>query len=326
MKLGVFTILFNDLDLGSTLDLASNLGLDAVEIGTGGYSKSTHCDMEELLRSDAAVQEYLEKFRRRGLFISALGAQGNPVHPNPQLAERYRRDFEQTVLLAERLGVDTVLVLSGCPGGAPGDTTPNWVTCAWPEDYPNILAYQWNDVLIPYWCKAAAFARAHGVTKIGVEPHPGFCVYNTETLLKLRQAVGEEIGVNFDPSHLFWQGIDPVAAIRAFGGCIWHVHAKDTGIDALNTAVNGVLDAKPYSDTGGRSWIFRTVGYGHPEETWRRIVSALAGVGYDGVLSIEHEDCLMTREEGLAKAAELLGRVAIRENVQKKWWETRPEG
>lgn len=326
MKIGAFTILFNDISLEDTLDKLSGLGIEAVEIGTGAYSRSNHCDVEGLLNSTEKLKEYEDKFRKRQMFISALSTHGNPVHPNKDSAARHHKDFENTVLLAEKLGIDTVLVLSGCPGGSPADQTPNWVTCAWPEDFRRILDYQWNEVLIPYWKKASEFARNHGVMKLGIEPHPGFCVYNTETLQCLRRAVGKEIGINFDPSHFFWQGIDPVQVILELGDCIFHVHAKDLYINNKNVQMNGVLDAKPYSAFTERSWLFRTVGYGHSEEVWKGIVSALAAVGYDYVLSIEHEDCLMTREEGLVKAAEMLGRIIIKKKAEKMWWEMRAEG
>lgn len=326
MKIGVFTILFNDLSIDKTLDYLSGLGVEAAEIGTGGYSKSSHCDVEGLLGSRLRLEEYKDKFKKRNMCISALSAHGNPVHPDKEYASKHHKEFEDTVLLAEKLGVDTVLLLSGCPGGSPDDHTPNWATCAWPEDFLKVLDYQWNEVLIPYWKKASAFAKEHGVIKLGIEPHPGFCVYNTETLLKLRAAVGKEIGINFDPSHFFWQGMDPVQAIMALGDAIFHMHAKDTFLDERNIQVNGVLDTKPYSAFTGRSWNFRTVGYGHPEPVWRNMISALAAVGYDHVLSIEHEDCLMTREEGLAGAVGFLKNVVIRDKVKKMWWEMRAEG
>ena len=217
----------------------------------------------------------------------------------------YDKDFRNAVLLAEKVGVDTVVAFSGCPGGCAEDKTPNWVTCPWPDDFLAILEYQWNEVLIPYWKEAGAFAEAHGV-KIAFEMHPGFCVYNPETLMKLRAAVGPVIGANFDPSHLVWQGIDAVAAIRYLGDAIYHFHAKDTKIDALNTARIGVLDTKHYSDEVNRAWVFRSVGYGHDMQWWRDVVSNLRLVGYDKVRSIEHEDSLTSIDEGLSKAVAFL--------------------
>ena len=193
---------------------------------------------------------------------------------------------------------------------------PNWVVAAWPTDFQEIKEWQWNEKLIPYWKETCKYANEHGVTKIALELHPGFCVYNPETLLKLREAVGPTIGANFDPSHLFWQGIDPVLAIRALKGAIYHFHAKDTVIDQYNTALNGVLDTKSFGDIAERSWVFRTVGYGHGEDTWRAIFSELRKVGYNGIISIEHEDGLMTSKEGLEKAIEVLKRTIIFDDEQ----------
>ena len=190
----------------------------------------------------------------------------------------------------------------------------------WPDDFQKIKEWQWNEKLIPYWQKEAKFAEAHHVTHIAFEMHPGFCVYNPETLLRLREAVGPVIGANFDPSHLFWQGIDPVAAIRALKGAIYHFHAKDTAIDPYYCAVNGVLDTKKFG-TPGRSWDFRTVGYGHGEDVWRAIFSELRRVGYDGIISIEHEDGLMSTREGLEKAIEVLKRTIIfEERNSEMYW------
>jgi sugar phosphate isomerase/epimerase len=202
---------------------------------------------------------------------------------------------------------------SGCPGDCPESKNPNWVTCAWPPDYLEILDWQWNEVLIPYWKETAKLAQEIGIKKIAFEMHPGFCVYNPETLLRLREAVGPVIGANFDPSHLIWQGMDPVAAIRELAGAIYHVHAKDTKIDGYNVARNGVLDTKHYSDELHRAWVFRTVGYGNGESYWRDLVSNLRLCGYDRVLSIEHEDSLMTIDEGLCKAVDFLKGIIIEE-------------
>ena len=312
MKLGVLTNLFADKTLDQALTEFEALGIEAVEIGCGGYPGKAHCDPAVLLADEAALREWQETIRRHGMELVALSAHGNPVHPDPAVAKKFHDDFVGAVLLAEKVGVDTVVTFSGCPGGSPEDKTPNWATCAWPDDYLSVLDYQWNDVLIPYWKETAAFARAHGVTKIAFEMHPGFCVYNPETLLRIREAVGETIGANFDPSHLIWQGIDPVAAIRALKGAIYHFHAKDTKIDRINTAKFGVLDTKHYSDEEHRSWIFRSVGYGNGLDYWRDMISALRVAGYDKVMSIEHEDSLMTPEEGLSHAVAFLKESIIR--------------
>ncbi|MBP5349913.1 MAG: sugar phosphate isomerase/epimerase [Clostridia bacterium] len=306
MKLGVLTNLFGKMSLEEALTKFEALGIEAAEIGCGGYPGKAHCDPKILLNDQKALDEFKATLARHHIELSNLSAHGNPVHPDKKIAKAFHDDFIDAVLLAEKLGVDTVVTFSGCPGGSPEDKTPNWATCAWPEDFRTVLKYQWDEVLIPYWKKTAEFARNHGVTKIAFEMHPGFCVYNPETMLRIREAVGETLGANFDPSHLIWQGIDPVAAIRALEGAIYHFHAKDTKLDKYNVAKFGVLDTKRYQDEAHRSWIFRSVGYGNGMDYWRDIISALRLVGYDKVMSIEHEDSLMTPEEGLRHAVEFL--------------------
>jgi len=313
MKLSVLANLYGSKPLDEALNMISSLGVHSVEIGAGGYPGKDHCNPAELLADEKKYDEFVATFKKYDVEICALACHGNPVHPNKEIAAQFDSDMRNAILLAEKLGVDTIIGFSGCPGSDPDAKLPSWVTCPWPDDFLATLEYQWNDVMIPYWKEMVEFAKAHKVTKIALEMHPGFCVYNPETLLKLRAAVGDVIGANFDPSHLIWQGMNPVAAIRALAGAIYHVHAKDTRIDDINTAVNGVLDTKHYGDEIHRSWIFRTVGYGHGEEYWRDLVSALRLVGYDKVLSIEHEDSLMTIDEGLKKAVDFLDKVMIKE-------------
>ncbi len=320
MKLGVFAVLLSDRSLEDALKYLSECGVQAVELGTGGFPGTAHVKPEELLKDTSRITALKDLVAKYGMEISALSCHGNPVHPQKEIADKFHKDFENTVLLAEKLGIDRVVTFSGCPGDAPGAKYPNWVTCPWPDDFLKILDYQWNEVLIPYWEKTVKFASDHGVTRIALEMHPGFCVYNPETLLKLRAAVGDTIGANLDPSHLFWQGIDPVAAIRKLGPAIHFFHAKDTKIDEYNTAVNGVLDTKHYGDEINRSWIFRSVGYGHAYQLWKDIVSNLRMVGYDDVLSIEHEDSLMSPNEGLKKAIAFLKEVMIFESKGEMWW------
>ena len=306
MELGVLTNLYGSKSLDETLSILHDKGVTMAEIGCGGYPGKAHCDPKVLLHDEAAFNAFVETFKKYDMTISCLSCHGNAVHPNKEIAKAFHDDFTDAVLLAEKLGIDTIVTFSGCPGDHEGAKYPNWVTCPWPEDYLAILEWQWNEVLIPYWKETAAFAKAHGVTKIAFEMHPGFAVYNPETLMKMRAAVGDVIGANFDPSHLIWQGIEPVAAIRYLGSAIYHFHAKDTKIDKINTARTGVLDTKHYGDELNRSWVCRACGYGNDEAYWKEIVSALRLVGYDKVLSIEHEDSLMSIDEGLDKAVEFL--------------------
>ncbi len=313
MKLCVLANLYGNKTLDETLCRLKSLGVEAVEIGAGGYPGKAHCNPAELLADEKKLNEFKATIDKYGLEVAALACHGNPVHPDKAIAKSYDEDFRNAVLLAEKIGVDTVITFSGCPGDHDGAKYPNWVTCPWPEDFLAVLDYQWNEVLIPYWKETVKFANAHGVKKIALEMHPGFCVYNPETLLRLREAVGDTIGANFDPSHLIWQGMDPVAAIRALEGAIYHVHAKDTKIDEYNTARFGVLDTKHYGDEIHRSWVFRTVGYGNGLQYWRDLISNLRLVGYDKVMSIEHEDSLMSIDEGLEKAVAFLKDSMIRE-------------
>jgi sugar phosphate isomerase/epimerase len=320
MKLGVFTVVLGARKLEPTLDYLAGLGVQAIELGAGGYARSPHCPLESLLGSDRKCRSLLQAVASRGLAISALNAAGNPLHPRRATATEFDRDYRKVVRLAAKLEVDTVITFSGCPGGAPGDRSPNWVTCPWPPDYLKILEYQWNKVAIPYWSRTVHWTRAEGIRRIALEMHPGFLVYNPETLIKLRSSAGTAIGANFDPSHLFWQGIDPCAAIRVLHGAIWHCHAKDTAIHQWNAATHGTLDTKHYRDELHRAWIFRTVGYGHPRHFWCDFISALRMVGYDGVLSMEHEDSLMSPREGLEKGIDFLKSILLREPKGEVTW------
>ena len=320
MKLGVFTTLLSNLPFEQACKYFHELGIQMVEIGCGGYPGNAHADPDTLLSDDAAFAAFQATLQKYDLQISALSCDSNPVHPDKATAKMYDETIRKTILLAEKLGIDQINTFSGCPGDHEGAKYPNWVTCPWPNDFTDILNWQWNEVLIPYWKDLVTFAKAHGVIKIALELHPGFCVYNTESLLRLREAVGPEIGANFDPSHLIWQGMDPVASIRALGDAIFHFHAKDTKVDTYNTAVNGVLDTKPYSDEIHRSWVFRTIGYGNDASYWKAIISNLRMVGYDYAISIEHEDSLMSKDEGLRKAVDFLKDVLITEETGAMWW------
>jgi sugar phosphate isomerase/epimerase len=319
MKLGVFDPVFGALELEPMLDRVVALGLAAVEIGAGNYPGNRHCDPADLLRDAASRKRFVASFESRSLTISALSCHGNPIHPDPDRAAHDDAVFRDTVRLANELGVGVVNVFSGCPGDGPNATRPNWVTCAWPPDFGEIVAWQWQEVVIPYWSEAGRFADEHGV-RLGFEMHPGFVVYNPKTLLRLRSAVGEVIGANLDPSHLFWQGMDPIVAIQDLKEAIYHVHAKDTAMDAQNVARNGVLDLERYDDVANRSWVFRSVGDGHDVLFWKRFVSALRVVGYDHVLSIEHEDSLASTDEGLSRAIGTLRQAVLAEPANAVWW------
>jgi sugar phosphate isomerase/epimerase len=188
-----------------------------MEIGTGGYPGTGHCPIDELLADAGKAKAWKKKFEDRGIQVATLSCHGNPVHPDEKHAARDRESFRKTILLAERLDVRVVVGFSGCPGGTPTDTQPNWITYRWPPEYGQMLDWQWKEKVVPYWKETAKFAREHGVHRIALEMHPNFVVYNPRTLLQLREAAGEEIGANCDLSHLFWQGCDPVEVIHFLG-------------------------------------------------------------------------------------------------------------
>lgn len=319
MKIGVFTVLFGDKPFEEMLDYVAGLGVEAVEIGTGGYPGNKYCDPAALLASDQKLRAFKEAIARRRLMISALSCHGNPLHPQTATARAHHETFMQTIELAKRLDVATVVTFSGCPPGDPRAQQPNWIVSPWPAEFAEMLEWQWTARVVPYWTETARACKDAGV-KVAIEMHPNFVVYNPETMLRLRDLAPGTIGCNFDPSHMFWQGVDVVTAIRDLGDCIYHVHAKDCRIDAGNVARNGVLDAKKYTRELERSWIFRTVGYGHDAIVWKDIVSTLRLIGYDHVLSIEHEDSLMAPSEGLKKAIAGLKNVVIAESPGEAYW------
>jgi len=318
VRVGVFTALLAKLSLNQVIEKLKGLGVTTVELGTGNYPGDPHCKLD-MLKNKTALKEFKARLDDNGFSISALSCHGNPLHPDNGIAKVNQEVNRRTILLAEKLGVPVVIDFSGCPGDSDKAKYPNWVTCPWPPDFLEVLKWQWDKKVAPYWSQRGKFAADHGV-KIAIEMHPGFVAYSPETMLKLREIGGPSIGCNYDPSHMFWQGIDPIAAVRVLNGAIFHVHAKDTQIYDRNLPKTGVLDVKPYSDEANRAWIFRTVGYGHGAEWWNEFVSTLRMYGYDYVLSIEHEDSLMSVEEGLTKAIRFLDRVVLKEKPAEMWW------
>jgi sugar phosphate isomerase/epimerase len=321
LKLGVFTVLFAEKSLEEMLDHVKASGLKAVEIGTGGYPGNTHCDLDALLESEEKRKEYLEKVQSRGLTISAFSCHGNPISPDEAFAKESHDAFVKTVKLASLMNVPVVNTFSGTPGDGEGAKYPNWPVTPWPNEYGDVLKWQWEEKLIPYWKEQGQFAKVYGV-KIGLELHAGFLVHTPYTMLKLREAAGDAVGANLDPSHLWWQGIDPVAAIKILGkeNAIHHFHAKDTYIDQDNVNMYGLTDMQPYSEVQTRAWSFRSVGYGHGIQEWSNIISVLRTYNYDYVISIEHEDPIMSIDEGFSRAVKNLKSVNIEEAPTDMWW------
>ena len=312
IPIGVFDPVYDRLSLDEMLDKVSALGLEAMEIGTGGYPNNKHCALDDLIADKNKARAWHKKFEEKGIQVATLSCHGNPVHPNTQHAQKDVETFRKTVLLAEILGIKVIVGFSGCPGGTPTDTQPNWITYRWPPEYDQMLQWQWKEKVIPYWKEAAAYARSHGIKRLAFEMHPNFVVYNPRTLLKLREAVGEEIGANCDLSHLFWQGCDPVEVIHFLGkqGALFHAHMKDTVIFPENAAKYGVLNfASEEKDLPEASDTFRAVGYGHSASLWKSVVQAYMDVGYEGILSIENEDPILPGEIGVERAAYVLKNV-----------------
>jgi len=312
IPIGVFDPVYDNLSIDEMLDKVSALGLEAMEIGTGGYPGTKHCPVQELLDDPAKAKAWMKKFEDRGIHVATLSCHGNPIHPDAAHAQRDAESMRRAILLAERLGVKVIVGFSGCAGGSPTDKTPAWITYRWPPEHAEALDWQWKEKLIPFWKDMAKFAREHGVHRIALEMHPNFMVYNPRTLMKLREAVGEEIGANNDLSHLFWQGCDPVEVIHFLGkqNAIFHAHMKDTVLFPENVAKYGVLNfAFDTADLVNASETFRAVGYGHSASLWKSVLQAYMDIGYEGILSIENEDPILPGEVGVERAAYVLKNV-----------------
>ncbi|HUQ79086.1 MAG TPA: sugar phosphate isomerase/epimerase [Patescibacteria group bacterium] len=286
MELGIYSDSLAVLDRGAMLDVAAEVGAVALEIATGGQSSAPHLDRAALLASADERAALLDALASRGLRLAALNCSAWLLHP--RRGPEQRAIVEETFELARLLGVRTVVTMSGCPGDGPSATTVNWPVYAWPDELLELHGRQW-DAMISLWRELAPRAADAGV-RVALELHPLQLVYNVPTLLALRAEVGEVVGANVDPSHLIWQQMDPVAVIGALGSAVHHVHLKDTAFVASELAVAGVLDTRSFDRPDGRAWNFRTVGRGHDAAWWTGFLDALAAVGYDGPLSIEHED------------------------------------
>lgn len=311
MKIGLFTDGLAHLGFSEALAKAASLGVQAIEIGTGNFSPSPHCDLDNLLESSTARDTFLKAIGSHNLQLAALNCSGNPIHPNEDLAQKAADVTRKTIRLAGMLGVVRIVCMTGCPGTPQGGGYPNWVVAAWPEDFLHLLEWQWQECVIPFWSEMAKLAEAEGVRQLCFELHPGMCAYNVTSFNRLLSSIGAVIAANLDPSHFFFQSMDPLAVIRALGKSIGYVHAKDARVEPYNLALQGALDLQPGKPVRDLVWAYRTLGYGHGELFWAEFVSVLRSVGYDGVLSIEHEDPLMDGEEAIGRAVDLLKRTAL---------------
>jgi sugar phosphate isomerase/epimerase len=311
MKLCAVSDSFAHLSFKDAAKVSAELGLEALEICMGNWSGAPHANLKSLLESKAKRDEFLAVFERHGLSLAALNCSGNQLHPVD--GERQSKVVYDTLRLADLLNVDTVVLMSGLPGGCPTDSKPNWITCAWPPENRDILEWQWQEKLIPYWTQLAAAAKDCGVTKLCIELHGAQLVYNVPTLLQLRRHIGDIVGANLDPSHLFWMSADPLAAIDALGNAIHYVHVKDTFLNHRTLGLTGCLETMAHENVKDRAWNYITIGYGHGEPWWREFCYRLRLNGYDGWLSIEHEDIVLSRLEGMQRSIDLLQRVLINE-------------
>jgi sugar phosphate isomerase/epimerase len=292
-----------ELSFEQALDLAASLGIESVEIATGGQSSAPHLRLDQLLGSADARTTFAAAIAARGLRLAALNCSAWPMHP--VRAREEARFMEDSIRLANELEVDKIVTMSGCPGDSPQASTINWIWFPWPPETVEIRERQWEEAL-EVWQRLTDFARANGVNRIAFELHPLHLVYNVSTLRRLRDAIGPEIGVNLDPSHLFWQQMDAVRVVRALGDAVFHVHLKDTGLFDEQVALDGVLDPRSWDDPENRSWVFRTVGDGNPAEFWAAFLAVLEEVGYSDELSIENEDPFFPGESGVRRAVEFM--------------------
>lgn len=303
LELGIYTDSLKHLDFEAALDVAADIGATGIEIATGGQSSAPHLRIEELLGDASKRSEFATAFERRGLRLAALNCSAWPLHPI--FGDAHVALIRSTFRLAAELGVRKIVSMSGCPGDGPGGSTVNFAWYPWPADAVAMLERQWA-IAIELWQDLAEEARKAGVERIAFELHPLHLVYNVPTLQRMRDAVGPLIGANIDPSHLFWQQMDPVAVIRALGPAVYHVHLKDTQLLPDQVAIAGVLDQRPFDDPANRAWVFRTAGSVHGPAFWSAFVAALRDVGYDDVLAIENEDAGLTPEAAVEEAARFM--------------------
>ena len=321
MDVGVLTVALADESLEDALAYLSDRGVSTVELGCGGFVGDDHLPTGEYLDDGGKRDELLDLVDGNDLRISALATHNNPLHPDDDRRAEADRELRDAIELAGELDVGTVTTFSGLPGGAPDDASPNWITAPWPPEHAEMLEYQWEEVGVPYWSDVAEHADEHDVD-VAIEMHPNMLVFEPTGMMRLREATSDRIGANFDPSHLYWQGIDVTEAVRFLGerDAIHHVHAKDTKVYQSNARLKGVLDTAGYTEESDRSWLFRSIGYGHGEDHWKDLVSTLRMVGYDGALSIEHEDSLTSSREGLEKAIDVLQRAVFETTPGEAYW------
>ncbi|HEY8805337.1 MAG TPA: sugar phosphate isomerase/epimerase [Clostridium sp.] len=307
MKLSYCSDSLGKLPFDEMLDKVQSMDIHYVEMTTGGWSPAPHIRIDELLGDSTKLEAFKKALRDHDIEIAALNCSGNPLDPG-KLGEEHKAVTEKTMELCKLLGVKKVVMMSGLPAGAPGDKIPNWITytVSWPSSLQDVMNYQWNEVAIPYWKNLVKKAEECGVEKIALENFSSQLVYNPETLFKLRDAVGPMIGLNLDPSHLMWMGADPIAAARALGDAIYHVHGKDVRMERGMVEVNGLLETKVVTDVANRAWNYVAVGCGKDLQWWKEFFSVVKMMGYDDHVSLEMEDLTMSVEAGLKTSVDAL--------------------
>ncbi|MDD9781263.1 sugar phosphate isomerase/epimerase [Priestia megaterium] len=318
MRMSLVTDCLGFMSFDEMADTAVSLGYETLEFACGNWSKAPHIDLDVLIESSIQREKFINALKSRGLSIEALNCSGNQFAPNEEGRE-HQIVVEKTFKLAELLGVKNINMMSGLPGGGPADKTPNWITTSWPPINLEILNWQWNEVALPYWEKTVKEAKEYGIEKIALENHGSQLVYNPETLFKLRNHVGDMIGINFDPSHLFWMGGDPIVTLRTLGSAIYHVHAKDTRIERGIAESHGVLDTKTIDEFSTRSWNYVALGHGHEVSWWKEFFSVLSMIGYDGPVSLEMEDLTMDPLTALKMSTHVLKEALPKDFDEKRY-------
>jgi sugar phosphate isomerase/epimerase len=311
VRCGVFTDGLAHLALADAAAWCAERSAGDLELGAGGYSAAPHCDLKLLLADAQARRALTRTIEEAGCRLAALNASGNPLHPDPAISQAHDLALRGAVQLAAQLGIDRVVAMSGCPGGPGPGTWPVFAGGAWLPDMEGLTDWQWRERITPYWRELSGWAaREAPDVRICLELHPGASVYNPVSYRMLREVTNGNVLVNLDPSHFWWQGIDPVEAISALHDCVGFAHAKDTTLHPDRVAVDGVLDLLwPSDHPAGRPWHFSAVGAGHGDATWRQVVAALRQAGYDNVLSVEYEDPLLDPERGIDASLATLARV-----------------
>lgn len=315
MKLSICTDVFGKIPFTEMLDKVKAYGIDAVEMTAGGWGGCCFIpSAEELIHDDAKRAAFKAELDNRGIGISALNCSGNPL-VDSDMGRAHSKTIHDTAVLAGKLGVKTIVMMSGLPEGAPGEHTPNWLTStiSWPE-YNGVnymveaMKYQW-EAAGKWWKEFAAFAKSNGVEKIAIEEFPGALVHNVRTFRKLCEVVGADsdvLGLNLDPSHLMIQGAEPIAAARALGDKIFYVHGKDARIERGLADVDGLLETLPVDCSKDRTWNYVAVGCGKDLQWWKEFFSVCRMMGYNGYVSLEMEDLTMSVEAGLETSIDAL--------------------